>query len=238
MLNKKTNLFLHPPLFLRRFFDLQFRTIEMNLKNTISKDKVESVLDFGSGQCSYKHLFNSDTQYKTLDPYQIADYNSLEQINEKFEIILALEVLEHIKNPTETILSLHDYLTPSGKLLISTPFSARIHRVPKDYFRFSIDYFQELKEIEEVKEIKIYRRGNNIDSLYSKVLYIVLRSLDQKRPYLIVIALFFLPLLSILFILSRVIESSAVKIIDDDPLGFFIEISFWQRQNGSQQEKE
>jgi 2-polyprenyl-6-hydroxyphenyl methylase/3-demethylubiquinone-9 3-methyltransferase len=52
---------------------------------------------------------------------EIGFYSELKDLPEKkFDLILLLEVLEHVSSPEQLILDIKDYLAPSGKLVIST----------------------------------------------------------------------------------------------------------------------
>ena len=49
------------------------------------------------------------------------DTKAIEKIDGQFEIILAMDVLEHLKNPHECLVALYSKLTPTGKLIITGP---------------------------------------------------------------------------------------------------------------------
>jgi 2-polyprenyl-3-methyl-5-hydroxy-6-metoxy-1,4-benzoquinol methylase len=104
---------------------------ELNEAQRIIFDRTKNalrILDFGAGDNRLKRKFvAADFQgsYETLDFGDSADhtYSSLSQVNEKFDAIICLEVIEHM--------TLNDYvdlmdefgrlLNPNGLLVISTP---------------------------------------------------------------------------------------------------------------------
>jgi SAM-dependent methyltransferase len=53
------------------------------------------------------------------------------------DVIICIEVLEHIPNPHEAVQELARLLKPGGSIYLSVPFSAREHQVPYDYFRYT-----------------------------------------------------------------------------------------------------
>ena len=57
--------------------------------------------------------------------------------NEIFDMVLMLEVLEHVENPFSASKELFRVLKKGGKLIVSTPFIFGIHEAPADYWRFT-----------------------------------------------------------------------------------------------------
>ena len=51
--------------------------------------------------------------------------------------VLRSEVLEHVPDPWSGLQEIHRVLRPRGVLLLSVPFSARLHEEPHDYFRYT-----------------------------------------------------------------------------------------------------
>jgi SAM-dependent methyltransferase len=93
-----------------------------------------------------KEFFKKST-IKTLDidPESGADYimdlcvnNSDIVGNEKFDLIICTEVLEHVNNPFSVVNELRRILKTGGVIAISTPFNFRIHGPLPDNWRFTI----------------------------------------------------------------------------------------------------
>jgi SAM-dependent methyltransferase len=57
--------------------------------------------------------------------------------DESFGLVLNLESLEHISNPQKAIDEIHRILRPNGLLILTTVMHFKIHRFPKDYWRFT-----------------------------------------------------------------------------------------------------
>ena len=57
--------------------------------------------------------------------------------NKKFNTIICFSVLEHCSNPFKMCSNIESLLNKDGIVLISVPFSWRIHGYPNDYWRFT-----------------------------------------------------------------------------------------------------
>ena len=122
---------------------------ELVLKRSIIS-RYSKVLDVGCGEKFYKKYFeNSD--YVGLDfPSNTADHSKnikspdiwgdgqkLPLKKESFDLIICIQVIEHIPNTSEVIEEFNRVLLPGGKLFLSVPHSYRIHESPYDYWRFT-----------------------------------------------------------------------------------------------------
>jgi SAM-dependent methyltransferase len=59
--------------------------------------------------------------------------------NESIGLVLNLESLEHLPAPQKAIDEIHRVLRPNGLLILTTVMHFKIHRAPKDYWRFTPD---------------------------------------------------------------------------------------------------
>jgi SAM-dependent methyltransferase len=59
--------------------------------------------------------------------------------SESVGLVLNLESLEHLPYPQKAIDEIHRVLRPNGLLILTTVMHFRIHRTPKDYWRFTPD---------------------------------------------------------------------------------------------------
>lgn len=57
----------------------------------------------------------------------------------RFNTVICFSVLEHCNHPFQMCANIATLLNPSGIVLISVPFSWRIHGYPADYWRFTPD---------------------------------------------------------------------------------------------------
>jgi SAM-dependent methyltransferase len=148
-----------------------FRQNQNSLLRQIARDLVDvrSVINIGSVQHEedkegqlYKSYF-PDAQYFTLDknrldshPLHFAlDLHDLAAMNQTFDLILVMSVLEHVKNPFEVMQEIKSISHPGTFLYICTPFFYPIHKDIharySDYWRFTDDSLRELcKDWQEI----------------------------------------------------------------------------------------
>ncbi|RED99545.1 class I SAM-dependent methyltransferase [Marinoscillum furvescens] len=97
----------------------------------------------------YEDYF-SDGQYHTLDinyssdePYHFQLDLSDVKLQFKFDLVLCMSVLEHVKNPFLVADNLSAMLKTGGRLYLTLPFFYPIHKDPEgrysDYWRFTDD---------------------------------------------------------------------------------------------------
>ena len=84
------------------------------------------------------------------------------------DAIVALEVLEHVENPSQAVASCFLALPNHGKLILSTPWIIPIHDRPYDYFRFTPAALE--KFLQDFSNTKIYARGNYLDATIALLL--------------------------------------------------------------------
>ncbi len=75
----------------------------------------------------------------------------------EFDIILCLNVLEHVYDFQSAIKNIHRSLKPGGILVLSTPYTYPLHMIPMDYWRFSA--FALRKMLSDFRTLKLKRGG-------------------------------------------------------------------------------
>ena len=143
-------------------------------------DKSMTVLDIGKSMRDKFDLINCKEK-KTLDinifdnypDYQFdlsENYDlSKTDLNNKFDLIICLAVLEHVYNPFQAIQNLKTMIKPNGALFGYVPFLYHYHAPEdlefQDYFRFTKDSVSYL--LKDFKEVKLYPvRGRLSSSMY------------------------------------------------------------------------
>lgn len=113
-----------------------------------------------------------------FEPDIVADLSSPvlnELIPMKFDAVILIEVLEHIRDFESATNNLYQLLRPTGIVIGSTPWSAPIHDAPHDYFRYTHFELIELFTNSGFVDVKVESRGNLLDS----IVYLGLRGLKS-----------------------------------------------------------
>lgn len=122
------------------FWDLKVRKkhLEVILEEVKDGDKI---LDIGSStrdlrRCLIERCGRS-ISYKSMDIDRETkqDYYSLDEINEKFNVVFLFEVIEHLsfEDGVHLLSKIYDMLLPGGKLILTTPNAFH----PNRYWEYS-----------------------------------------------------------------------------------------------------
>ena len=101
------------------------------------------VLDVGCGVKPYLPYFATAREYIGVDIAQTeyADLvGSIEQLpvaDASFDVVLCIQVLEHVDDPSQGIRELHRVTRPGGRVLLSTHGTHAFHPSPADYWRWT-----------------------------------------------------------------------------------------------------
>jgi SAM-dependent methyltransferase len=104
-----------------------------------------SLLDIGSANASYKAEID-----KKFDPIVFFDLNCFPNAinvrgdvhrlpfkSESFQIILCLQLFEHLAKPNDAIKEVSRVLQKGGTLILSVPHLSRLHEIPYDFLRYT-----------------------------------------------------------------------------------------------------
>ena len=132
----------------RCLVDLQLLTIYRFLRGHLTTCKGR-VLDVGAGEAPWRELL-SEAEYVGVDVEVAGEFgmrhkadityydgNTLPFADASFDHVLCTEVLEHVPEPRRFLVELHRVLRRGGSLVLTVPWSARLHHVPHDYTRFT-----------------------------------------------------------------------------------------------------
>jgi len=99
----------------------------------------QAVLDFGAGDLRMQRKFRRAGYRGSYDTLDVAEgesytYRSLDQVDKKYDVILCLDVLEHLplQDGLELLTRLAALLVPGGSLVVQTP-NARCDRHPSSW---------------------------------------------------------------------------------------------------------
>lgn len=110
--------------------------------------KGKRVLEIGSGKqvkgreaYSAVHIFEDVAEFRQTDMnpefgHEILDITAMD-INREYDLILCLNVLEHVYDFQTAIQNLHRALKDGGRLVVAVPFAFPMHDEPHDYYRYT-----------------------------------------------------------------------------------------------------
>ena len=176
--------------------------------NECTKIKVNGLsLEFGAIDRKNKTFSNfirgqSKFEYSNIKPNKKLNifYSDLTKKlkikSNKYNNILLFNVLEHLPEYRIALSQINRILKKKGKIIGSTPFIYQIHGAPKDYFRFTKDFFEfELKK-QKFNNIKVQYLGNGPFTACYSLIY----------PYLRFLPIFSHLVLLICFMLDNILQ--------------------------------
>jgi SAM-dependent methyltransferase len=131
------------------------------------------VLDIGSGDSRHESLLGPGCTLYRLDypatsrryrllPDIFADAGNIPVSDCMADVVLLLEVLEHLPDDRKALHEIHRVLKPGGKLYLSVPFIYPVHDAPTDYRRYTMFGLESLLENCGFKVVQGIRHGNSI----------------------------------------------------------------------------
>lgn len=148
--------------------------LEQFLKRYASDGKT---LDVGSGGSLYRYeRFFPNRVTVDIDPARnpeiVGDIHDLPFKDEEFDVVLCVEVLEHVLDPRKAIAEMKRVLKKGGTLILTTRFVYPIHDAPNDYWRFTKYGLQELvRDWELVELVPETRTFSALAVLFQRVAY-------------------------------------------------------------------
>ena len=100
------------------------------------------VLDVGCGVKPYLPLFATAREYVGVDIATghadlIGNAEQLPVPDGSFDLVLCIQVLEHVEDPARVIRELHRVTRPGGRILLSTHGTQTFHPTPTDHWRWT-----------------------------------------------------------------------------------------------------
>lgn len=107
------------------------------------------VLDIGSATRWLRSRLDPDASYIALDypatatalygtrPDVHADARALPIATASIDVVVCLEVLEHVESPERALEEMHRVLKPGGIAMVSMPFLYPVHDAPHDFQRWT-----------------------------------------------------------------------------------------------------
>lgn len=159
------------PFYQRSLLRTIFRTSHKLLLDSLLKPKLECLkgdaLVLGAGYEPYRELLKNTNSVYLSDVESFhsgidgaIDAHSIEFPDSHFHSVVAVEVFEHLKDPSKAASEVYRVLKVNGVALISVPFMFRIHGDPYDYNRFTRQGLEVL--FSQFKSVKIVPFGSRI----------------------------------------------------------------------------
>ena len=133
------------------------------------------MLDYGAGNSPYRAKISCDRYVRAdLTQNTVGDIDCIIRLGESlplsdadFELILLLDVLEHVSDPIFVLGELRRLLKPGGKAILSLPFMYREHETPHDYARYTAFGISTLVATQGGRILRLKKVGNVACTLVS-----------------------------------------------------------------------
>lgn len=218
---------------LRRSVDLQLQTIWRFL-GPILPTLEGKVLDVGCGEMPFRFALTGDVQYTGIDvaaadsfgmtrdgSIQLFDGRQIPFPDDYFHHVLCTEVLEHAEDPEMLMAEMHRVLRPGGSLILTVPFSARVHHAPYDFHRFT--FYRLAQMLSPFRQYDIAARGNDVATIANKLIVLSMALLQPRRQILlgVFLAILCAPVAAV-FLLAAQLGIALSMGSKDDPLGYAV----------------
>ena len=156
--------------------DLQWSHIVAALRRVAPRARGR-LLDVGCGDKPYEPIFlphvteyvgvEQETTFtataaahKARRPDVLYDGARLPFEDRTFDTVLSVQVLEHTPRPQALVLEMSRVLKDEGVLILSAPFTARLHEQPHDYFRYTPHGLAALTAAADLEIVEVLAQGS------------------------------------------------------------------------------
>lgn len=220
---------------LRCLADLQLLTIFRFLVIPLNSCRGR-VLDVGAGEAPWRDLLPVGVEYVGVDADLSGEFgmrrkSSITYYDGKrlpyddgsFDHVLCTEVLEHVSDPLAFLADVKRVLRHGGTLILTVPWSARLHHLPYDYGRFTRFGLAALLESTGYSGVTIEERGNDIAVIANKLIVLMIRLLRPRTMrncvWTWLLAALLLPI-TVVFLVAAHIALLSRTGSKEDPLGY------------------
>jgi SAM-dependent methyltransferase len=156
--------------------DLQYSLIMEQIRRAAPRARGR-LLDVGCGDKPYEAIFrpfvseyvgieheavfastNASAAERKPDLYY--DGNVLPFADGSFDTVLSIQVLEHTPRPQPLLREMARVLRADGLLILSAPFSGRLHEEPYDYFRYTPHGLRAMCQEAGLEITEVWDQGN------------------------------------------------------------------------------
>jgi ubiquinone/menaquinone biosynthesis C-methylase UbiE len=145
-------------------------------------DLGDVLLDAGAGDCHWKQYFpeakyigmdmavgDSNYDYSHLDI--TGNLTNIPIENNAVDVIMSIQVLEHLSEPGKVLAEFNRILKQSGYLFISCPQSGHQHQVPYDFFRYTPFGLRSMLTRQGFEVVWIKPQLGNFNYVYTELSY-------------------------------------------------------------------
>jgi len=192
------------------------------------------ILDVGCGMRPYEQIFLPYTdKYVGLDIVAgprvdiVADSTKkLPCKDEAYDTVICTEMLEHTPYPRESIREISRVIKDQGHIILSTPFTHKLHGEPYDYFRFSQHILKIILQEAKLEPLEIHYVGTSIAVLGREIGDIIYAFSDIFRGKFLhkIIRLTAMPIVTPIVWFFYILDCAASKFrfLKGNTLGFVI----------------
>jgi SAM-dependent methyltransferase len=139
-------------------------------KSLGSLEQGYGILDLGCGEGPYgEHYHNragfavaADRAHRGKGADVLLDAHALPFRDSVFDVVLSVEVVEHLLDPDRAVGEISRVLKPGGSLLVTWPLIFGMHEVPWDFQRFTEFGMARLLRRHGLEPVSLVRRGDLI----------------------------------------------------------------------------
>ena len=171
------------PEFLKRRVNPLEYSIRAFVESASQETARSVVLDAGSGESRFaasfrRHLYVAldlgvgDPTWDYSKVGLMGDLLAIPLASETVDIVLSIQVLEHVVSPSKVLGEIHRVLKPGGTLYLTAPQGWHEHQSPHDYFRFTRDALRLLFLEAGFRDATIEPQGGYFHYLGHRLTYI------------------------------------------------------------------
>lgn len=143
---------------IRKFNDRCIRSYAKGVKNKQVLEIGSGTQAFGKDYYSAKRYFDLSNEFiqSDINPefgHPLVDITIMEE-SDAYDIILCMNVLEHVYDYQKGIQNMYRALRPSGELVVFVPMFYPLHDEPHDYWRFTEHALRKMFQDFEIIELK------------------------------------------------------------------------------------
>ena len=143
---------------IRKFNDRSIRDYARSVRHKHILEIGSGTAEYGKDYYSAKRYFDKSNTFVQSDinpeyGHQIIDITDMDFENE-YDLILCMNVLEHVYDYQLGIKNMHRALKPGGELIIFVPMFYPLHDEPHDYWRFTEHALRRMLEDFEIVEFR------------------------------------------------------------------------------------